>query len=179
MDIQTENYKAGSYIETTSGNKVSRQSVLCGSQNIVLNGRTVIQNNCIIRGDLASVRIGRHCVIRKDTVIRPPFKQFSSGVAFFPCTIGDHVWIGEGSVVNAAQIGSYVHIGKNCVIGKRCSLKDCCIIADNTVLAPDTVVSSFLIVSGQPGKPTGELPESAQHLMIDATKQFYKNFQPE
>ena len=37
-------------------------------------------------------------------------------VAFFPLHIGDHVLIEEDSVVNAAQIGSYVHIGKNCVI---------------------------------------------------------------
>ena len=37
-------------------------------------------------------------------------------VAFFPLHIGDHVFIDEGSIVNAAQVGSYVHIGKNCVI---------------------------------------------------------------
>lgn len=37
-------------------------------------------------------------------------------MAFFPLHIGDHVFIEEDCVVNAAQIGSYVHIGKNCVI---------------------------------------------------------------
>ena len=37
-------------------------------------------------------------------------------VAFFPLHIGDHVIIEEDCVVNAAQVGSYVHIGKNCVI---------------------------------------------------------------
>lgn len=41
---------------------------------------------------------------------------FFCSVAFFPLHIGDHVVIGEGTVVNAAQVGSYVHIGKNCVI---------------------------------------------------------------
>lgn len=41
---------------------------------------------------------------------------FPSRVAFFPLHIGDHVFIEEDCVVNAAQIGSYVHIGKNCVI---------------------------------------------------------------
>ena len=34
------------------------------------------------------------------------------GVAFFPLHIGDHVLIEEDCVVNAAQVGSYVHIGK-------------------------------------------------------------------
>lgn len=152
-----------------SGNKVSRQSVLCGSQNIVLNGKvssgtrescvyrstalplvcprccrrqcfcpcgsacaspsfvcllcaphchsgstvcvswhvvsltrvytvtentsrcfssfislpflvqTIVMNDCIIRGDLANVRVGRHCVVKSRSVIRPPFKKFSKG----------------------------------------------------------------------------------------------------
>ena len=37
-------------------------------------------------------------------------------VAFFPLHVGDHVFIGENTVVNAAVVGSYVYIGKNCVI---------------------------------------------------------------
>ena len=45
-------------------------------------------------------------------MIRPPFKKFMKGVAFFPLHIGDHVFIEEDCVVNAAQVGSYVHIGK-------------------------------------------------------------------
>lgn len=36
--------------------------------------------------------------------------------AFYPLLIGDNVYIGEGSVVNASSVGSYVYIGKNCVI---------------------------------------------------------------
>ena len=37
-------------------------------------------------------------------------------MAFFPLQIGDHVFIGEGSIVNAAVVNSYVYIGKNVVI---------------------------------------------------------------
>ena len=36
--------------------------------------------------------------------------------AFYPLQIGDNVYIGEGTVVNASSVGSYVYIGKNCVI---------------------------------------------------------------
>ena len=64
-----------------------------------------------------SLRVGsRYCIVGRRAVLRPPFKKFSKGVAFFPTHIGDHVLIGEGSVVNAASVGSYVYIGKNCVI---------------------------------------------------------------
>ena len=42
--------------------------------------------------------------------------KFIYSVAFFPLQIGDHVYIGEGSIVNAAVINSYVYIGKNVVI---------------------------------------------------------------
>lgn len=40
-------------------------------------------------------------------------------VAFFPLVIGDHVFVDEDTIVNAAHIGSYVYIGKNCVIVSR------------------------------------------------------------
>ena len=39
-----------------------------------------------------------------------------SSVAFFPLQIGDHVFIGENSIVNAAVVNSYVYIGKNVTI---------------------------------------------------------------
>lgn len=42
------------------------------------------------------------------------FTLFS--VAFFPLMMGDHVFIGERAVVNAAMVGSYIYIGKDAVI---------------------------------------------------------------
>ncbi|PIK46973.1 putative dynactin subunit 5 isoform X2 [Apostichopus japonicus] len=178
MELPDRFYMKAEFIETASGNKVSKKSVLCGSQNIVLNGKSIICNDCIVRGDLANVRIGRYCVIGARSVIRPPFKKFSKGVAFFPLHIGDHVFIDEECIINAAQIGSYVHIGKNCVIGRRCVLKECCAIGDNVYLPPETVVPPFTVITGNPGKPTGELPECTQDLMVDATKGFYQHFLP-
>ncbi|XP_025829236.1 dynactin subunit 5-like [Agrilus planipennis] len=116
MEMRDINYDRSEYVETASGNRVSRRTVLCGSQNIVLQGKVIIQSDAIIRGDLANVKTGRYCIISKEAVIRPPYKKFSKGVAFFPLTMGDHVYVGERSVVNAANIGSYVYIGRNVVL---------------------------------------------------------------
>jgi len=176
MELQDMLYNKSEYIETASGNKVSRLSVLCGSQNIVLNGKTIIMANCVIRGDLAAVRMGRYCVISKGAVIRPPFKKFSKGVAFFPMHIGDNVLIEEDSVVAAAQIGSYVHVGKNCVIGRRCVLKDCCAVLENSVLPPEIVVPPFAVIAGNPGRIVDQLPECTQELMTNATRSYYAHF---
>ncbi|VDD78240.1 unnamed protein product [Mesocestoides corti] len=178
MELQNIYYDSRQYVETASGNKVSRESVLCGSQNIVLSGMTIIMSKCIIRGDLANIRIGRRCVISERAVIRPPFKKFSKGVAFFPLHIGDHVFVGEDSVINAAQIGSYVHIGKNCVVSRRCVLKDACALLDNTVLAAETIVPPFSVFGGSPGRVVAELPECTPELMTELTRSYYAHFLP-
>ncbi|RZC43146.1 dynactin subunit 5 [Asbolus verrucosus] len=178
MELREMNYNKNDYVETASGNKVCRQTVLCGSQNIILQGKVIVQSEAIIRGDLANVRTGRYCIISKEAVIRPPYKKFSKGVAFFPLTMGDHVFVGERSVVSAAVVGSYVYIGKNCVIGRRCILKDCCVIEDNTILAPETVVPPFTRCRGSPGTNVSDLPECQADLMVDYTRSYYQHFQP-
>ena len=72
-----EFFAPADYIETTSGNRVSRRSVLCGSQNIVLNGKTDIRDGAMLRGDLANIKVGRGCVLGPGCVLRPPSKLFA------------------------------------------------------------------------------------------------------
>eukprot|EP00039_Didymoeca_costata_P020232 m.340547 g.340547 ORF g.340547 m.340547 type:complete len:193 (-) comp19364_c0_seq1:44-622(-) len=183
MEMQDKFYNKADYIETASGNKISRKSVLCGSGNTRLQGKTIIQSECVIRGDLANVEIGRQCLISERTVIRPPYKLLPKKddegqvtFAFIPLKIGDSVVIEEDCIINAASIGSFTHIGKNCVIGRRCILKDCSKIADNTVLAPDTVVPPFSEFSGNPGRMTAELPECTKELHKDLARSHYLHF---
>ncbi|KAF9212252.1 Dynactin subunit 5 [Podila verticillata] len=109
--------------------------------------------------------------------------------------IGDHVTIGEGTIVQAATIGSFVKIGKNCVIstndtydshapyimfkqGRFAIIKDCCRIEDNTVIPPNSVVPSFSVYKGSPGKLVDELPESIQDIYEAQTKDRYSKFVP-
>ncbi|KAJ2959783.1 hypothetical protein NQZ79_g4755 [Umbelopsis isabellina] len=195
MELPVTYYDRAEYIETDTGNKVSRKSVICGSQNIILGGKvvqTIIQTGCVIRGDLRRtggghtvvVAIGRFCLLSQGSIIRPPYKTYKGIFSYYPMKIGDHVTIGEGSIVQAATIGSYVTIGKNCVIGRFAIIKDCCCIADNTIIPPNTVVPSFSIYDGSPGEHfcfcsyKDELPECTQELYEQKTKDYYSKFTP-
>ncbi|KAL9129413.1 MAG: hypothetical protein Q9217_002118, partial [Psora testacea] len=156
----------GDYIETDTGNKVARRTQLHGTQHIILGGRTVIQPEVCIRGDLVrpaaaaaatatatapaptlaiapaapaapskdpkdtkdlkagnatyntSVNIGRYSFVSTGAVLKPPSRMHKGQVVYHPLKIGDHVFVGERSVVEAASIGDHVHIGPRAVVGK-------------------------------------------------------------
>jgi dynactin 5 len=76
-----------------------------------------------------------------------------------PLRIGDHVFVGEKSVVQAAAIGNHVNIGQGVVIGELAIIKDYVRILDGTVVPPNMVIPSFSIVAGQPARVIGEVPE--------------------
>jgi dynactin-5 len=48
--------------------------------------------------------------------MRPPYKVYKGVFSYYPQKIGDHVTIGQNSIVEAASIGNFVTIGNNCVI---------------------------------------------------------------
>ncbi|KAJ8121453.1 hypothetical protein ONZ43_g2102 [Nemania bipapillata] len=192
----------GEYIETDTGNKVARKAVLVGTQHIMLGGKTVIQAEVMIRGDLArtaqpsstpsaapssntAVAIGRYCFLSKGCCLRPPgriYKGFVHSITqslspvnplaphaatitvvqsftYLPLRLGDHVFVGEGTVVQAATVGSHVHIGQNVVVGEFAIIKDYVRVLDGTVVPPNMVIPSFSVVAGQPARVVGEVPE--------------------
>ncbi|RYP74132.1 hypothetical protein DL771_003190 [Monosporascus sp. 5C6A] len=166
----------GEYIETDTGNKVARKAILIGTQHIMLGGKTVIQAEAMIRGDLyrtaqssssagsapgsnTAVAIGRYCFLSKGCCLRPPGRMYKGSFTYLPLRLGDQVFIGGGSVVQAATIGSHVHIGSNVVIGEFAIIKDYVRILDGTIVPANMVIPSFSIVAGQPARVIGEVPE--------------------
>ncbi|KAI9787015.1 MAG: hypothetical protein M1816_007768 [Peltula sp. TS41687] len=167
----------GEYIETETGNKVSRRAHILGLQNIILGGKTVIQAECTIRGDLhrtlvppttttttttttaVAVSIGRYCILSPHSVLRPPSKLYRGQHSHYPLKMGDHVFVGEGAVIEAASIGSHVHVGAGVVMGRFVIVKDAVRILDGAVLPPSMVVPAFSVVGGNPARVVEDLQD--------------------
>jgi dynactin-5 len=169
-----------------NGNKISRKPQISGSTNIMLGGKCVIQADVVLRGDLirtlplpssssssangsgaggrapaqnVAIATGRYCIFSRGCVLRPPGRVTKGVFSYFPLKLGEHVYIGPGSVVEAAMIGSHVHIQAGCVIGKFAIIKEYVRILEGTVVPPNMVIPSFSIVAGRPARVVGEVPE--------------------
>ncbi|KAK9491929.1 trimeric LpxA-like protein [Lipomyces doorenjongii] len=176
----------GEYIETESGNRISRKAVILGSQHILLGGRSTILPECVVRGDLhrpssasstgaaaASVNIGRYSFLEKGVVIKPPFKFYKGSLVYYPLKMGNFVSIGANSIIEAATIGSYVNIGSNCVVGKFAIIKDCVLVLDGTVIPSTACIPPFAVVAGNPAIVVDELPESSAEVFERRARQIH------
>ncbi|EPE27346.1 Trimeric LpxA-like enzyme [Glarea lozoyensis ATCC 20868] len=134
----------GEYIETDTGNKVSRRSQIIGTTNIILGGKTVIQAEVIIRGDLlrtypssssegkgnpVAVAIGRYCFFSRGCELRPPGKMYK-GYLLFLLPSSSPSYLQHELMVFGSTFSHY-------------PLK----IADHVLIGPGTIVEAALIGS--------------------------------
>ncbi|EON63930.1 hypothetical protein W97_03158 [Coniosporium apollinis CBS 100218] len=160
---------------TDTGNKISRRAQITGTANITLGGKTVIQSDVVLRGDLhrlpqrkedgtmertpTAISIGRYTVISSGCVLRPPGRNSGGTWRYYGMKVGDNVFVGPNTILSSASISSHVHIGASCTLG------DFSIINSNVKILPGTVVPALMVVppgvvlGGQPARVVGELGE--------------------
>mmetsp|Transcript_10858 Transcript_10858/g.10872 ORF Transcript_10858/g.10872 Transcript_10858/m.10872 type:complete len:182 (+) Transcript_10858:172-717(+) len=169
-------FDASEYIQTSTGNIVSRKAVIFRPEQVELpGGRCIIKPGVIIRGDFAPVQIQRYCVIGENTILRPSY-TISKTFKFIPLTIGKYSYIGENCIIESAVIGAGCDIGDDCILSMRCILKDHVKVESGSVVPPDMVVPPFSILSGCPARIIGEVQESATTLaQVEAIARFKSN----
>ncbi|KAK8209630.1 trimeric LpxA-like protein [Phyllosticta capitalensis] len=179
----TRKVAKGEYIETDSGNKVSRRAHISGTANITLGGKTVIQSDVVLRGDLHrlkssssqtasgsssapsssqhsnAISIGRCTIISPGTTIRPPSRLSRGTLSHYPMKIGDNVFIGPGCRISAASISSHVHVGAGAVLEPFCIIRDNVKVLPHAVVPANMVVPSNSVVGGRPARVVAELGE--------------------
>lgn len=141
----------------------------------------MIQAEAVIRGDLyrlpssssgdpsaptsssnnpsVAVTVGRYSYISKGAILRPPSRLHRGVHSFYPLKIGDHVFVGERAVVEAASLGNHVQIGARASVGSMAIIKDFACVLDDAAVPPGMVVPSWCVVGGRPARIVGEVGE--------------------
>lgn len=120
-------------------------SVHVGEHSSIFPGVTV-------RGDRETVTIGKNTNVQENAIMHVETD--------FPCTLGDNVTIGHGTIIHACTIEH------NCIIGMGATVMDGAIIGENSVVGAGAVVSKGVIippqsiVMGLPGKVVRPINEA-------------------
>ena len=101
----------------------------------------------VIRGDFASIKIGRNCQIEDNSVVH----------AGTTVEIGDNVIIGHNAVIHGLKIGDGVLVGNNATILDYAETGDNCIIGANSMVSAGQKIPSNSLVVGVPAKVKREL----------------------
>ena len=132
----------------------------------------------MIRGDLATIEIGQHCLLSAHCILRPPPQRSRSALAYIPQQLADYVFIGSYTLCEAASVGAYTSIGHHCVVGKRAVIATCCLLRDGCVLVEQTVCPPLSVWEGNPGRMVGRLPDCWREMWKEHCRQYFKHFLP-
>jgi gamma-carbonic anhydrase len=136
--------------------------------NAIVSGDTVIGKNvgvwfgCVIRGDVAKIRIGDDTNIQDNTVIhvtRPHHAQNKTSDEGGPTIIGKGVTIGHSAIIHACVIEDYAFIGMGAIVMDLARVEKYGMLAAGAVLTPGKVVKSGQIWAGNPAKYFRDLTE--------------------
>lgn len=134
----------------------------------IISGDTVIGKNvgiwygCVVRGDVAKIRIGDNTNIQDNTVIhvtRPHHAQNKTSSEGGPTIIGKGVTVGHNAIIHACVIEDHAFIGMGSIIMDLAKVESFGMLAAGAVLTPGKVVKSGQIWAGNPAKYFRDLTE--------------------
>jgi carbonic anhydrase/acetyltransferase-like protein (isoleucine patch superfamily) len=122
-------HTSAAYITTDTGNRVSRDASILGSQHIVLAGRCLLLPGCVLAADRPKVpsksslmiALGRGCVVGERARLEPSPAPASASKReaqqyYYPIKVGDWTRVGSDARVSSVSIGNCCDIGAGAVL---------------------------------------------------------------
>ena len=143
---------------------------------IKLNENILIEDNVILRGDLALIVVGRDSILCENVVLHPSLNSFVQPYEYKTLTIGSYCFIGKNSIISSLKIGDYVFIGENCILSDRTKVGDNVKILDNSYVPCDMQLVENGIYCGYPAQLIGTLNEQNNKYMEYFCRNYFDKF---
>ena len=127
---------------------VSPQATIMGEVDILAGAS--VWPGAVIRGDLASIRIGENTCVQDSVVIHAHNEEN-------PAIIGNDVIISTASAIHGVYIGDSVYIGEGCVIFDGATIGASVSLAPGSIVPPNIVIPPRTQNSGAPAAQIREV----------------------
>ena len=101
--------------------------------------------NCVLRGDVHYIRVGKYTNIQDGTIIHVTNGRF-------PTILGDCVTVGHAAVLHGRRVGSGTLVGIGATLLGGSEIGEECVIAAGAVVPPGMRVPPRSVVMGVPGR---------------------------
>ena len=151
--------------------------------NVEIDAGSSVWYNCVIRGDVEYIKIGKNTNVQDGTVIHVSSYGFSAtGRDGSPTEIGDNVTIGHNATIHACKIKDNALIGMGSIILDNAVVNSMSFVAAGAVVTPGTNIEENQLWAGNPARFIRLINENEKKLLINTpevygklSKEFLKN----
>ena len=142
--------------------------------DVIIEEKSSIWFNSVIRADVNYIRIGKKCNIQDGTVIHVSSYGFSAkGEKGSPTIISDNVTIGHNATIHACEIGKNALIGMGSVILDQSKIEDFAFIAAGAIVPPGSKVGTRELWAGNPARFVRKISDTEERLLINTPDVYY------
>lgn len=167
--IVVDNIKIFSYLEVVP--KISMQTFLAPGAKIIGNveigENSSVWYNCVLRGDVNYIKVGKSTNIQDGTVVHVSSKEYST-------EIGDNVTIGHNATIHGCKIKDYGFVGMGATVLDGAVINSHSMVAAGALVPPNMEVPTGALVAGVPAKIIRKLTESEIENIAKSAEHYIK-----
>lgn len=145
------------------------------ADNASLIGDIICGDNCtfwfqsVVRGDVASIRIGDEVNIQDGVIIHGTFEKADT-------TIGDQVSIGHRAIIHGCTVGSRVLIGMGAIVMDHALIQDQVIVGAGSLVLENSVLESGFVYAGSPVRKIKAIDPKQFEFFVTRTARNYQMY---
>lgn len=152
--------------------KIANNAFIAPSADIIgdvtIGEETGIWFGCVIRGDVAEVKIGKRTNIQDGTVIHVTRNGH-------PTIIGDGVTIGHRALLHACKLEDSCFVGMGATIMDDAVVESGAMVAAGALVTPGKIVKSGQIWAGNPAKYFRDLTKDEANFITTSEVNYVKH----
>ena len=137
---------------------IASSSSLIG--DIVIEDDASIWYGCVLRGDVAAIRVGKRSNVQDGTIIHVNSAKPELNIPTLNTIIGDDVTIGHGCILHACELKDRAFIGMQSCIMDGAIIESDAMVAAGSLVTIGKVVKSGELWAGRPAKFLKKMEQS-------------------